>query len=321
MTDANVIDQMRAAGLELPPLPLDLGGTLRRFGPKKAHWYLLREQRTEGGRPVVVGTFGCWKLGQTFRVEVDWRQITAEERAELERKRQAQAQAAQQAREQLAAQAAMDGAQLWAAAARQGRSAYLARKAVDAEGCRYLQDGSIVIPLLRYDRPRDQALQGLQVIRADGSKRFTRGLAKTGACLRLGHVVVGEPILLCEGYATALSVRMALERRFPVFVAVDAGNLQPVAELLRSLHDEPIVICADDDWQTVGNPGRHKAHLCARDVIDCGYLWPQFKGATRGPKDTDFNDLHLREGLGAVRRQLLNALTLVGSSIATAHAA
>jgi putative DNA primase/helicase len=70
---------------------------------------------------------------------------------------------------------------------------------------------------MRYDLPRADALQALQRIAADGSKRFTKGLQKPGVCLRLGLVVAGEPLLVCEGYATGLTLRMALGRRLPVF--------------------------------------------------------------------------------------------------------
>jgi len=37
-------------------------------------------------------------------------------------------------------------------------------------------------------------------------------------------------------------------------------------------------------------------------------VWPIFKPSTRGPKDTDFNDLHVLEGLDVVRRQLVGVV-------------
>jgi putative DNA primase/helicase len=252
---------------------------------------------------------------------VDWQGITEAERDALQARRQAQAEADAQARAAAAAQAAMTAAELWSSAAREplGPVPYLQRKAVQAEGCRYLRDGSIVIPLIRYDLPRDQALKALQVIRPDGTKRFTKGMEKPGCCLRLGHVVVGEPLLICEGWATGLSLRMALERKLPVFVGLDAGNLLPVAQLLRGLHPHsPLLICADDDWRTEGNPGRHKAHVTAKAVAECAYTWPVFQRHLRGPKDTDFNDLALRQGLNAVRQQIRQVLPFIGSEILNA---
>lgn len=321
MTGCDVVAQMLAAGLDEPPQPLQFGRVVR-FGPKKRQWYRLHELRTDGGSWVVVGAFGDWRGQERHRVEVDWKGIGADERAALEVRRQAQADAAQRERAALADAAAMRAADVWAGAARTGSSPYLQRKGVDAEACRYLPGGAIVVPLLRYDEPREQALRAVQIIQPDGTKRFTRGFAKAGCCVRLGHVVVGEPVIVCEGYATGLTLRMATDRRLPVVVALDAGNLLPVVELMRALHAQcRLLICADDDWRTPGNPGREKAHQASRAVEGCAYTWPVFRAGTRGPKDTDFNDLQAREGLQVVRRQLRHVLPMLGSGILNAAVA
>ena len=317
----DVVAQMLARGLDMPPLPLCLDGKPRRFGPKKRHWYVLREMRTNGGGHVVTGTFGNWQGQERWRVEVDWRGIGQAERDELEQRRRARAEAEAAERQAEAARAAMSAADLWAGASRTGRSAYLERKGVQPEACRFLPDGSIVVPLMRYDEPREQALKALQRIWPDGTKRFTKGFMKSGVSVRLGLVVADEPLLVCEGYATGLTLRLAVQRRLPVFVALDAGNLQPVCELLRQLHPQSrMLICADDDFRTAGNPGREKAHKTARAVADCRYTWPVFRPGRRGPKDTDFNDLHALEGLSVVQRQLRHVLPLLGSDILNAAA-
>ena len=321
MRDQDVIGQMLSVGLEAPPAPLDLSGRVRRWGPKKAFWYRLTEQRTAAGNYVVVGAFGNWRGQERHRVQVDWKGISEAERDELRARRQAQAYADARDRKLLADAAAGKAADVWAAAARDGASPYLTRKGVDPEACRFLPGGALVVPLLRYDQPREQALRAVQIIQADGSKRFTRGFSKPGCCLRLGHVVVGDPILLCEGYATGLTLRMAVDRRLPVVVALDAGNLLPVAQLMRQLHAQcRLLICSDDDWRTTGNPGRDKAHRASREVAGCAYTYPVFRRGNRGPKDTDFNDLHAREGLLAVRRQLRHVLPMLGSEILNAAA-
>ncbi|MEY2654017.1 MAG: hypothetical protein RLZZ524_1045 [Pseudomonadota bacterium] len=324
MTEQDVIGQMLAAGLDAPAQPLVLNGNIQRWGRKDAHWYSLREMRTDGGTHVVVGSFGDWRTGLRQRVDVDWKGLRDDERAALESRRQADAAAREAERVAAAAEAAMSAAELWAGAARSGSSPYLERKLVVGEGCRYLRGGAIVVPLLRYDEHDEQGLpllKAVQLIRPDGTKRFTRGFEKPRACLVLGPVIVGEPILVAEGYATALTLRMAVQRRLPVVVALDAGNLQPVAEMLRERYgSSKLLICADDDHQTAGNPGRHKAHLASREVSDCAYVWPVFHPANRGAKDTDFNDLHAREGITVVRRQLRHVLPLLGSEILNAVA-
>ena len=208
----------------------------------------------------------------------------------------------------------------WHAAQRTGTSAYATRKGIDApESCRYIpaeHGGGLVIPMLRYDLDRAQALKGVQTIRDDGTKKFTYGMTKPGTACRLGLPVVGEPVFVCEGYATGMSLRMALERRYPVFVAFDAYNLPPVVEAVHQcLPGSPIVICADDDYKTkikgvANNVGRIQAQVAMDSVMDAGALlvvrtFPIFRKETaRGDKDTDFNDLHRLEGLPEVAAQL-----------------
>ena len=234
----------------------------------------------------------------------------------LERRRRERA--AEMAREsasrsRLADTAAARAAALWASASPSGGSAYLARKGVDGESVRYLPDGAVVVPMIRYGE--EPTLVGAQVIAPDGDKRFLAGSAKQGSACRLGLVVVGGLILVCEGLATGLSIRAATGRRCPVFVAFDAGNLLPVAALLRGLYpDSPFLICADDDWQTSGNPGRSKARAVTRSVPASHYVYPVFSGP-RGDRMTDFNDLQAAEGLGAVARQLAAPMAYLGRTI------
>ncbi len=249
--------------------------------------------------------------------------------AELARRRQERAERAQreQAQRQAQAQRAEDMAlAAWRAGLREGTSDYLVRKGLEgAESIRYTEQGDILVPMLRYDLPREQSLKGLQVIRADGSKRFTPGMAKAGTACRLGLSVVDQPVIVCEGYATGMSIRMALERRVPVFVAFDAYNLPTVCDAIyKSLPTCPILICADDDWKTrIGgmptNIGAIQAQLAMESVMEAGgrlvcRTSPVFRKATppgaaaRGDGDTDFNDLHRLEGLAEVASQLQVAL-------------
>ncbi len=220
----------------------------------------------------------------------------------------------------------------WHAAQRTGTSAYAQRKGIDApESCRFLppeQGGGLVVPMLRYDLPREAALKGVQLIRDDGTKKFTFGMEKPGTACRLGLPVVGEPVFVCEGYATGMTLRMALERRHPVFVAFNAYNLPVVVEsIYRTLPTCPIVICADDDHATkvggiANNVGRIQAQVAMDAVMDdtderkgarlVGRTYPVFKKTTpRTAKDTDFNDLHRLEGLPEVAAQMRLALDTI----------
>ena len=77
-----------------------------------------------------------------------------------------------------------------------------------------------------------------------------------------------------------------------MLVAFDAGNLINVAKITRAKHPEAdIVICADDDHKTKGNPGLTKGREAAAAIGSYTAI-PNF-GINRRPKDTDFNDLAL----------------------------
>lgn len=291
----------------------------RTFGKGGKFWYRLYVFTTDGGRCYIVGAFGSYATGQWEKVRVDWAPLSEEERA----RKAAEFKAAREkeaAEKRAAAElAAMGAAELLKRAARDGRSPYLQRKLVEGEACRYLPDGTIVIPLMRYDLPVEQRLRAVQRILPSGQKYFTADFEKPGCCVRLGtaDVALSALLLVCEGYATGLTLRMATQRQHPVFVALDAGNLGHVVALLRVLFPRSrILICADDDWLTkdqhtgeLVNPGRTAAKAVAKQVPGCDFVWPIFCEATREKKDTDYNDLHVREGLGAVTAQLTGVVT------------
>jgi hypothetical protein len=84
-----------------------------------------------------------------------------------------------------------------------------------------------------------------------------------------------------------------------VVVAFNAGNLEPVARKIRAaLPEAMIIMAADDDFRTEGNPGITAADQAARTVNALVAIprWLDDRGT-----GTDFNDLHVSEGLEAVR--------------------
>lgn len=262
---------------------------------------------------------GGYKFDSNDRPQVDQADLA---RRRMERAQRTQDELAQ--RESLAVKAVEAARAEWHAAHREGLSKYAQRKGIEQpESCRYHADGGLVIPMLRYDLPREMALKGVQIIRDDGTKKFTYGMQKPGTACRLGMAVVGEPVFICEGYATGMSIRMALDRRYPVFVAFDAYNLPIVVEsVYQALPSSPIVICADDDYRTAikgipNNVGRIQAQIAMESVMDAGARLvvrtaPIFRKETdRGDKDTDFNDLHRLEGIAEVANQMQTCIELL----------
>jgi putative DNA primase/helicase len=340
---ASVVHQMQAFGVEFRDrdLPLHIP-TLKRktCGVKGKWWYWLQLFRPDAGGEYVVGRFGTYKHGGSDqKVDVDWKPLSDAEKARQKAEHEAAAARAKQVKEQAAQVSADNAAALWDMAVREGESPYLVRKGVQPEACRFmarsvwlrrldprdpaimLPPGTLVLPLVRYDATRDTALRGLQLLKPDGFKIFTEGLAKTGCALRLGRVDQStQVIMVCEGYATGLSIRMATGRRWPVYVALDAYNLGFVLEILRALHPaQRLLVCADDDWKTKDhegpNPGRRKARQVAKATPGCDMVWPVFAPSLRQQKDTDFNDLHAREGLQAVERQLVPVLNMIEKGV------
>ena len=90
---------------------------------------------------------------------------------------------------------------------------------------------------------------------------------------------------------------------------MNSGNLSEVAKALRALMPQrEILIAADNDQFTEGNPGQTKATAAAK-AISARLVVPQFKEPTSKP--ADFNDLAALETLAAVKEQL--AVTQVPS--------
>jgi Uncharacterized protein conserved in bacteria len=195
---------------------------------------------------------------------------------------------------------AVDHERIWLAASpAQDKHPYLVRKGVSAFGLRY-HNGALLVPV----RDIGGSLHGLQRIWPDGGKRFTPGTVKQGHFYLLGKIAPMEPAIICEGYATGATIHRSTG--YAVAIAFDAGNLLAVAQAIRAqFPDVSIIIAGDDDHTTEGNPGATMATEAARAVG--GLLALPLFPDTRGPKDSDFNDLAQKEGTDAVRLQLVKA--------------
>ena len=133
---------------------------------------------------------------------------------------------------------------------------------LDHVSVRNIRRGSVVVPMRR---GRD--ICNVQIVFPTGKKSFPRHGRKSGCFHFMGDwSPVSEVVCIAEGYATAASVYMAT-RGFPCVVAFDAGNLAKVARVVRkSSPDAHIIICADNDSNTKGNPGLTAATAAANDV-------------------------------------------------------
>ena len=309
----DVIDQFRlaiaAAGLTPPDSIID-DGAIHRFSTNgkprdESGWYVLH---SDG---IAAGAFGCWREGlqSTWCAKSDNAMTDAERDAHRQRIKtmQVQRKAELILRQQ---SAAADAVKRWQGATNCTQHAYLTAKGVQSHGVK-VEGDNLLIPM------RDTAgkLHSLQTITPEGDKRFHPGGRVRGCYHSIGKP--GGVLIVCEGFATGASVHEATGHA--VAVAFNAGNLEAVALALRAKYPAlKIIVAADDDHQTDGNPGMTKATAAALAVG--GLLAVPSFPAGRPDKATDFNDLHQLAGADAVKSCIDNAIQIVATHASDAGA-
>lgn len=292
---------MRAAGLQTDA-KIHADGALHRFhveGDKRLSrngWYTLYAD----GIPA--GAFGNWKVGlqSTWRADIGPQLNREEERQHRERiasiKRQRDEETG--ARHKAAQVSALT---VWNQATQPAVDhPYLATKNVAAYGIRQLGD-RLLIPV----RDTSGTLHGLQFIPPVEDKKFGYGTAKLAHYHAIG-AAPADVLALAEGYATGATIHAATG--WPVAVAFDAGNLKPVSRALREKYPAILLlICADNDRNTEGNPGMSKARDAAAAVGGI-VIAPAFAADCNG---TDWNDHAKVYGIDATARQLLGVLEVL----------
>jgi putative DNA primase/helicase len=220
------------------------------------------------------GTAAGWgmdfKTGNSFKWREDGRQpklssadLAAIEAAKIQRQKE---------QVELHRQTAQKARKLWKGAIyADSNNDYCYRKNVQPHGCKTMGSGSLkgvlIVPL--YDA--GNKLVNLQFIQPDGAKRFLAGGKKKGCFFTIGEPT--ETILIAEGFATAAS--LFEYHGLQTCVAFDAGNLEPVAKIIRAKHpDSEIIICGDNDLSGVGQTKARAAAL----AVGGKYLIPSTPG-------------------------------------------
>lgn len=257
-----------------------------------------------GGHPA--GWFTDWKAGVsgTWRYSGDKWCISAEDQRQIEDARR------DRQRERVARQnrTALRAESIFSQAAPAVSHPYLIRKAVRSYGLKIgswtknIQDekgwlpvtisDALFVPLI------DQwgKIWNLQAIFPDSeplgrNKDFMSGGRKAGLFYPIGDP--SDAILLCEGYATGATLYERTGKQ--TIIAFDCGNLLPVAKSIRSANPKSeIIVCADNDRFTTGNPGLTKAREAA---VAVGGLVsaPEFPEGVTG---SDWNDYYLEIDYG-----------------------
>lgn len=193
----------------------------------------------------------------------------------------------------------------------QGKHPYLDRKGFPEQIGLICEDPTRYFPTGRFGEALAKALPGegpflvipgrvgqkittVQFITPDGAKKNILRGHMTGASYR---IATGAQTWVCEGIATALSVRAALRLlgvSATVLSAFSASNVEKVAAAIPGA-----LIAADHDGPNEHLEGKGAGEFYARRS---GRKW------TQPPALGDFNDMHQADGLRAVALHLREAL-------------
>lgn len=291
-------DAIHAAGLE-PPDVIEPGKLHRFPGVGKrngntAGWCKLFDDG-------LGGCFGDWSSGfsENWQAKRD-KPFSKSERVAFMRRVEETRARAEVERQKQYADAAEKAVTIWISAEPvKNEHPYLVRKNIKANGTR-LHKNALVIPVRSGGE-----LCSLQFIAADGSKRFLSGGRVSGGYFSIGNIKGAGSLCIAEGFATGATIHQATG--YPIAIAFNAGNLESVAKAMRkNLPDLPMIICADDDATTEGNPGITKANLAAH-AVGAKVAVPAF-GEQRPEGVTDFNDMAALVGLEAVAKAISTAI-------------
>ncbi|ELM7719689.1 DUF927 domain-containing protein [Escherichia coli] len=171
----------------------------------------------------------------------------------------------------------------------QGESDYLQSKGLTGFNYPVMSDGSLLLPLV----DESGAVVAAQTITPQGEKRLLTGSAKRGAYHAVNAPGQPQKVIIAEGLATTLSTHLMRPDALTV-CAIDAGNLLPVAEVMRRKYPEAkITIAADNDYHDdQPNTGKEAAEKAALSVAGWVSLPPTGYKA-------DWNDYHQQHGLEA----------------------
>lgn len=128
-------------------------------------------------------------------------------------------------------------------------------------------------------------IHSLQFIKADGNKTFLKNGTIKGHFYQIwSRKKPSDAIVICEGYATGVTLASQYTPDCSVVVAFNAGNLKLVAETFRNAFvDAPIIIAGDRDTSGVGQQAAEEAALAVGGLISI----PPF---VEGELGSDWND-------------------------------
>ena len=260
-------------------------------------WYLATKLLLSSGKESLSCTFGDWKTGEKHHFS-NRDSLDQSQQRELHAKRNAHMVALDKNIRALQSAAKEKANLILKKSTLTIRHSYLDRKSIVLKKPITIYKGSLAIPMVDLSGQ----LLGIQFIGLDDTKRFLSGQQVKGAVHLIGEISEStNVILVVEGFATGYSVHAATA--LPVFCVFTASNLISACPQIKAKYPgRKIIICADDDRWTNENPGVSFAKKAVH-ATGGSIAIPEFKNLEKKP--TDFNDLHVLEGLKEVRKQVL----------------
>ena len=313
--EAEIIEHMRANTIDYSG-SIKLDGQIHRFSTdskrnQKDEWYSANTW-TFHGKSYSSCSYGSWSRQDEgwFHYE-SWdlsRESFSEEELEaLKEMRKKSEQKQREAIQEKQREASQEALQIWEKASKMPlcpeHTAYLEKKQIQPYVARFGKHPrndreSLIIPLLN----SNQELVSLQFLYQDEEgntqKRFLPGGQKRECFCLLGNLHEVQKIFIAEGFATGCSVHEA--SGVPVVIAFDCGNLPVVTAMIRAMRpNSRIIIAADNDDAGIAK-AKEAAYKNSSEV-----LLPKFhEQKDLSFKPTDFNDLHVLQGIHEVKRQL-----------------
>jgi hypothetical protein len=136
-------------------------------------------------------------------------------------------------------------------------------------------------------------LHGYQCIAEDGNKKFGTGTIAKGGMYQLYPAKQSDFVILCEGYATASSIHLALNeyfdaRAYSVICCFSAGNIDAVRDVIN-----------------------HKRVFAIKDNDEAG-LKVKTNGFTVSDEiGEDANDVHVKYGLDILTERIVSKMKIL----------
>lgn len=308
-------DHMLSNNISLAGLLLS-DGRIHRFSNsgnsrKEDEFYLAHEGISRKGNPFLAVMYGTWRGGYKEYHYDSWKsahstdvEYSYQEKQEFEDKQRALHESYKKQRIDEQHVAAREAISVWGNARRScekpGEDDYLKLKQIDGVGIRFAEyhdKKALIVPL--YNGAGE--LRNIQYIYEDhGSfdKRPIIGGEKKGIlhCIENHSYKKNgtERIYVAEGWATAKTIYTVMDKRFPVIMALDAGNISSVVKVIRQDYQGEIVVAADNDTSGTGQA----AATYTAKTYRCEVVIPSRVGY-------DFNDLYCALGKDATAHELV----------------